>query len=82
MQSWKKPHVEAVKRILKYVNSTLNLRLFYKKDIHLELHGYANADLGGDLDNCRSTFGYRFFFLMILLASHGAARNNNWSLFR
>ncbi|CAL9186402.1 unnamed protein product, partial [Musa hybrid cultivar] len=55
VRSPKKSQLDAAKRILKYVNSTLDLGSFYKNDIHLELHGYVDVDLGGDLDNRRST---------------------------
>ncbi|CAL9192746.1 unnamed protein product, partial [Musa hybrid cultivar] len=62
VQSPKKSQLDAAKRILKYVNSTLDLGSFYKNDIHLELHGSAYADLGGDLDNRRSTSDYVFLY--------------------
>jgi len=46
MQSPKKPHLEAAKKILKYVTSSLV--------------GFTDADFGGDLDDRRSTLGYVF----------------------
>lgn len=58
MRSPKKLRIDAAKRILKYMNSMLDLGLFYKKDIYLKLHGYVDADLEGDLDNHRSTSSY------------------------
>jgi hypothetical protein len=60
MQAPTKSHLDAAKRILKYVSSTLDLGLFYKKDSEFVLHGYTDADMGGDLDDRRSTSGYVF----------------------
>lgn len=53
MQSPREPYLDIVKRILKYMNSTLDLGLFYEKDIYLELYDYADANLGGDLNSRR-----------------------------
>lgn len=61
MQSSRKSHLDAVKKILKYINYTFDLRLFYK-DIYFELYGYADANLGDELDNHRSTFGLVFLY--------------------
>ncbi|KAG6485402.1 hypothetical protein ZIOFF_053939 [Zingiber officinale] len=60
MQEPRKPHFEEAKKILKYVNSTLNLGLFYKKGVEFSLQGFADADFGGDLDDRRSTSGFVF----------------------
>ncbi|KAG6481671.1 hypothetical protein ZIOFF_058290 [Zingiber officinale] len=55
MQEPRKPHFEEAKKILKYVNSTLNLGLLYEKGVEFSLQGFAYADFGGDLDDRRST---------------------------
>ncbi|KAG6478904.1 hypothetical protein ZIOFF_062351 [Zingiber officinale] len=60
MQEPRKPHFEEAKKILKYVNSTLNLGLFYKKGVEFSLQGFADVDFGGDLDDRRSTSGFVF----------------------
>ncbi|XP_055814652.1 secreted RxLR effector protein 161-like [Solanum dulcamara] len=60
MQSPRKPHLEAAKRILKYINSTSELGLFFQRKNNLVLIGYTDADFGGDMDNRRSTSGYIF----------------------
>ncbi|KAG6523739.1 hypothetical protein ZIOFF_013617 [Zingiber officinale] len=60
MQEPRKPHFEEAKKILKYVNSTLNLGLFCKKGVEFSLQGFAGVDFGGDLDNRRSIFGFVF----------------------
>ena len=50
MQSPRKPHLEAAKKILKYVNSTLDIGLFFEKKVTSSLVGFTDADFGGDLD--------------------------------
>ncbi|KAG6537821.1 hypothetical protein ZIOFF_002920 [Zingiber officinale] len=60
MQEPRKPHFEEAKKILKYVNSTLNLGLLYEKGVEFSLQGFADADFGGDLDDRRSTSGFVF----------------------
>lgn len=61
MQAPRKPHLEAAKKILKYVNSTLELGMFYRKGMNFSLYGYTDASLGGDSETGRSTSGYAFF---------------------
>lgn len=53
-------HVNAVKRILKYINGTLNFGLFYINDSEFYLRGFSDADYAGDVDNRRSTSGCLF----------------------
>jgi len=60
MQSPRKPHLEAAKKILKYVNSTLDMGLFFEKKVTSSLVGFTDADFDGDLDDRRSTLGYVF----------------------
>ncbi|XP_033508451.1 secreted RxLR effector protein 161-like [Nicotiana tomentosiformis] len=62
MQKPRKPHLEAAKRVLKYINSTSDMVLFFKKKNNLVLVGYTDANFGGDLDNRISTSGYIFFY--------------------
>ena len=51
----------AVKRILRYIKRTINLRLCYQGEV-LELCGYSDVDWVGDLDQRKSTIGYVFTF--------------------
>ena len=60
MQEPMKPHLDAAKHILKYVLSTLEMGLMFKKEVGFSLHGYADADFGGDFDDRKSTSGYVF----------------------
>ncbi|KAI3462288.1 hypothetical protein Pfo_018951, partial [Paulownia fortunei] len=60
MQNPKKSHLEAVRRILRYVKSTIDYGLLYKKGEGCKLFGYCDADYAGDHDTRRSTTGYVF----------------------
>ncbi|KAM2723556.1 hypothetical protein EV1_026500 [Malus domestica] len=60
MQNPKKPHLEAVRRILRYVKSTIDYGLLYKKGEDCKLVGYCDANYAGDHDTRRSTTGYVF----------------------
>ena len=60
MQSPKKAHLELVRRILRYVKSTLGHGIMYKKGGDCRLVGYCDADYAGDHDTRRSTTGYVF----------------------
>jgi hypothetical protein len=60
MQNPKKPQLEAVKNILRYVKSTLDYDILYQKDKVCQITGYCDADYAGDYDTRRSTTGYVF----------------------
>ncbi|KAE8681852.1 hypothetical protein F3Y22_tig00111303pilonHSYRG00095 [Hibiscus syriacus] len=60
MQNPKKPHLEAVRKILRYVKNTIDYGLLYKKCEDCRLVGYCDADYAGDHDTRRSTTGYVF----------------------
>ncbi|XP_070012968.1 uncharacterized mitochondrial protein AtMg00810-like [Nicotiana sylvestris] len=60
MQRTRKPHLEAEKRILNYINSTSDMGLFFQKKNDLVLATYTDADFGGDLEDRRSTSSYPF----------------------
>lgn len=53
-------HMEAVRRILRYVKSTIDYGLLYKKGEECKLVGYCDSDYGGDHDTRRSTTGFVF----------------------
>ncbi|GJU05051.1 hypothetical protein Tco_1121481 [Tanacetum coccineum] len=52
-----KKHLDAVKRVFRYLNGTINIGLWYSKDTGIELTAYADADHAGVQDNRRSTSG-------------------------
>lgn len=61
MENSKIVHVNAVKRIFKYLNETINFGITYSSTMWTpKLIGYSDADHAGDLDTRRSTSGYIF----------------------
>ncbi|XP_047320258.1 uncharacterized mitochondrial protein AtMg00810-like [Impatiens glandulifera] len=61
MQDPRKPHFEEVKKILKYINTSLDIGLLYEKDAKFVLQGFADTDFAGDRDDHKSTSGLFFF---------------------
>jgi hypothetical protein len=56
-------HLNAVKRILRYIAGTLDYGCHYKHGgQELKLLGYSDADMGGDVDTRKSTTGVLFFY--------------------
>lgn len=53
-------HWTAVKRIMRYLNGTLNLGLLYSKEKPKECIGFSDADWAGDQDDRKSVSGYMF----------------------
>ena len=52
-----KKHLEAVKRVFRYLQGTINMGLWYPKDTGMSLTAYADADHAGCQDTRRSTSG-------------------------
>ncbi|GKC57216.1 hypothetical protein Tco_1084814 [Tanacetum coccineum] len=52
-----KKHLQAVKRIFRYLNGIINMGLWYSKDTDMSLIAYADADHAGSQDTRRSTSG-------------------------
>ncbi|GJR99375.1 retrovirus-related pol polyprotein from transposon TNT 1-94 [Tanacetum coccineum] len=52
-----KIHLQAMKRIFRYLNGTINMGLWYSKDTDMLLTAYADADHAGCQDTRRSTSG-------------------------
>ncbi|GJU64089.1 hypothetical protein Tco_1245924 [Tanacetum coccineum] len=50
-------HLAAVKRIFRYLNNTINMGLWYPKDIGFELTTFSYSDHTGCLDSKKSTYG-------------------------
>ena len=62
MQEPTTEHMAAVKHVLLYVAGTLHGGVRYTRGDHdAPLIGYSDSDLGGDVDNRRSTTGVAFF---------------------
>ncbi|XP_060181239.1 secreted RxLR effector protein 161-like [Lycium barbarum] len=60
MHNPKKHHMEAVQRMLRYVKSSIDYGLLYKKGEECKLVGYCDSDYAGDHDTRRSTAGFVF----------------------
>ena len=60
IQNPKKPHLEAVQRIRRYVKSTIDYGLLYEKGEDCKLVGCCDADYTEDHDTRRSTTVYVF----------------------
>lgn len=63
-------HLQAAKRVLRYLKGTTDFGIFYRKGGDDELIGYSDSDYAGDLEDRKSTSGYVF------LLSSGAV---SWS---
>ena len=57
MQNPKKYHLEAIRRILRYIKGTVDHGIMYPSGELFEIHGYCDADYAGDHDTRRSTTG-------------------------
>nr|GEV93002.1 hypothetical protein [Tanacetum cinerariifolium] len=57
----KTSHLEAVKRILRYIKGTMHLGLWYPKGTGIETIVYADSDYAGDYVDRKSTSGIRTF---------------------
>ncbi|KAI5654806.1 hypothetical protein M9H77_31993 [Catharanthus roseus] len=58
MHKPKKHHLEAAKRILRYVKGTLDYGVLYKKIDEVKVIEYCDVDNTGNYDTHRSTTGY------------------------
>ncbi|XP_024195543.1 uncharacterized mitochondrial protein AtMg00810-like [Rosa chinensis] len=71
----KESHLEAVKRIIRYISGTIDCGIFYTFDTNVEIAGYSDADWGGNLKNRKSTSGGCFFIGNNLVAWHSKKQN-------
>jgi len=62
MQTPRKPHLDAVNHILRYIKHILQCGMFYETKSHLQVHGYTNVDWAGNVSDRRSTNGFMFSF--------------------
>jgi hypothetical protein len=53
-------HLQAAKRVLRFVKGTTSFGIFYKKGGSAEFFGYTDSDFAGDQDDRKSTSGYVF----------------------
>ncbi|KAH9288873.1 hypothetical protein KI387_032990 [Taxus chinensis] len=60
MASLTELHLQAAKRVLRYLKGTVDLGVFYRKEGNGELMAYTDNDYAGDVDDGKSTSGYVF----------------------
>jgi len=53
-------HLQAAKRILRYLQGTTNFGILYKREGMDELHAFTDSDYAGDLEDRKSISGYVF----------------------
>ncbi|KAG5222143.1 RNA-directed DNA polymerase [Salix suchowensis] len=53
-------HLQAAKRILRYLKGTASYGIHYKRNKGSELEAYTDSDYAGDMDDRKSTSGYAF----------------------
>jgi hypothetical protein len=53
-------HLQAVKRILRYLRGTTEFGIIYRKGDEGQLRAYADSDYAGDVDDRKSTSGFVF----------------------
>ncbi|GKE62826.1 hypothetical protein Tco_1513193 [Tanacetum coccineum] len=64
----KTSHLEAVKRIFRYIKGTTHLGLWYPKESGIETIVYADSDHAGDYVDCKSTSGVCMFMGYCLIS--------------
>jgi len=62
MQTPRKPHLDVVKCILRYIKHTLQCGMFYEAKSQLQVHGYTDANWADNVLDRRSTNGFMFSF--------------------
>ena len=68
-------HLNAVKRIIKYVCGTCDYGLFYSKEFNLSLTGFSYSDWAGNTDDRKSTTGGCFYVGANLVAWMSKKKN-------
>ena len=62
MQEPSQVHFGAAKRVLRYLQGTMDYGIMYKFGGNLNLIGYSDSDWAGSIDDIKSTSGYAFLF--------------------
>ena len=74
MESPKDSHWKAGKRIMRYVSGTKDIGIMYSTSETFKLIGYTDSDNRGSTDDRKSTSGYTFILVQVLL--RGLRRNS------
>ena len=64
--NFKESHMIALKRIIKFVKTTINFGVWYSKDTNDVLAGYSDVDWAGNADDRKSTWGVVSMWVIIL----------------
>ncbi|BBH09453.1 hypothetical protein Prudu_021956 [Prunus dulcis] len=75
MHSPSKDHMVALMRIPIYLKSAPGRDLLFKKNSHLDLEGYTDANYAGNITNIHSTLGYFTFVGSNLVTWHSKKQN-------
>jgi hypothetical protein len=62
MQTPRKPHLDVMRCILRYIKHTLQCGIFYEAKSQLQVHGYTNVDWANNVSDRKSTNGFMFSF--------------------
>jgi len=62
METQRKPHLDAVRCILRYIKHTLQCGIFYETKSQLQVHGYTDVNWASNVSDRRSTNGFMFSF--------------------
>jgi len=62
MQTPRKPHLDVLRCILRYIKHTLQCGIFYEAKSQLQVPGYTNTNWVSNVLNRRSTNGFMFSF--------------------
>ena len=71
-------HVTAVKRIIRYINNTLDLGIWYSKETNYNHVCYSDADWAGNTDDHKSTSGGCFYLGNNLVSWHSKKQNSEY----
>jgi hypothetical protein len=74
MQTPRKPHLDAVRRILKYIKHTLYCGIFYEAKNQLQVHGYMDVDWADNVSDKDQPMVSCFLLEVVLLIR--AVRNS------
>lgn len=55
-------HWAALKRVLRYLKATMDMKLVYKRNVDERISGYCDSDWANDTEDRRSCTGYIFLF--------------------
>ena len=55
-------HLQDAKHVLRYVKCNLTFGVFYCKEKNHQLVGFFDSDYTGNVEDCKSTYGFVFLF--------------------